>query len=238
MSCRPVRGPGLHPVAKPAGADDVSRHQTMTDRFNYRPKFVDVRIRKPLRPSEAKTETRMCEHAGCGQVATVPAPKSRDNPRDVWWFCSDHAALYNRNWNYFDGMSDHEFEAFQAAQAHGHRSTWSFRAPPNARTRAWSAAGGADGPGAQGGARPSRHRRGGAWPGGADAAPARVPAPVREALGTLELAAEATGEEVRRAYTELVRRYHPDANGGDRSAEGRLAAVVKAYKVLKTARRA
>jgi hypothetical protein len=212
----------------------------MDDPFIYRPKFVDIRIRKPMRPSQAKEEVRLCEHPGCARPATTPAPKSRDNPRDVWWFCQEHAALYNRNWNYFEGMSDDEFAAFQDAQAHGHRETWSFRAPPNAKAGAgMGAAGAGSGPWqrASGAFRARRSR----WtPGGGAAGDetGRVPAPVREALGTLELAPDASGADVRRAYTELVRRYHPDANGGDRSAEGRLSAVVKAYKVLKTARRA
>jgi hypothetical protein len=219
----------------------------MDDPFIYRPKYVDIRIRKPMRPSQAKAEVRQCEHPGCTQMAVTPAPKSRDNPRDVWWFCQEHAALYNRNWNYFEGMSDDEFAAFQDAQAHGHRETWSFRAPPNARAGAATGGTSGSGPGSAAWQRASgafRARRSRWTPGsGAGAGPhgetgAPVPGPIREALGTLELGADASGADVRRAYTELVRRYHPDANGGDRSAEGRLSAVVKAYKVLKTARRA
>ncbi len=45
----------------------------------------------------------------------------------------------------------------------------------------------------------------------------------------------ATGADVRRAYKRLVRRYHPDSNGGDRAQEGKLQAVVNAYTHLKSA---
>jgi curved DNA-binding protein CbpA len=38
---------------------------------------------------------------------------------------------------------------------------------------------------------------------------------------------------LRRRYTELVRRYHPDRNGGDRTHETRLVRVVEAYHVLR-----
>ena len=38
---------------------------------------------------------------------------------------------------------------------------------------------------------------------------------------------------MKRTYKELVKRYHPDVNGGDRSAEERLAQVIRAYGVLK-----
>ena len=41
---------------------------------------------------------------------------------------------------------------------------------------------------------------------------------------------------LRQRYSELVRRYHPDRNGGDRSLEAKLGAVIAAYQTLKGAR--
>ena len=41
--------------------------------------------------------------------------------------------------------------------------------------------------------------------------------------------------QLRRRYSELVRRYHPDRNGGDRSHEHRLQRVVEAYQLLRRA---
>ena len=41
---------------------------------------------------------------------------------------------------------------------------------------------------------------------------------------------------VRKRYSELVRRYHPDRNGGDRSYEAKLGQVLEAWQTLKTAR--
>jgi curved DNA-binding protein CbpA len=40
---------------------------------------------------------------------------------------------------------------------------------------------------------------------------------------------------VRKRYSQLVRRYHPDRNGGDRSHEARLGAVIEAYQLLRKA---
>ena len=40
---------------------------------------------------------------------------------------------------------------------------------------------------------------------------------------------------IRSRYKELVKRCHPDANGGDRSAEHKLQRVLKAYKTLQRA---
>jgi hypothetical protein len=206
----------------------------MVHDYNYRPKFVDIRVRKPPQAT-VHTDGPVCQHPGCNRAATHRAPKSRDRPDELWMFCREHAAIYNANWNYFDGMTEEEYQAFEAGAAHGHRATWSF-ASGGATTRqgrafravtgeAWSDPYGAF-------ARARRRAEATASSGSS------TPEPVRKALEEMGLAETADRTEVRLAYRDLVRRYHPDANGGDRSAEGRLQVVVKAYKVLKTARRA
>ncbi|MCH4892291.1 DnaJ domain-containing protein [Sphingomonas sp. SFZ2018-12] len=50
---------------------------------------------------------RMCDRDGCDQPGDRPAPKS-PNSRERWYFCETHAAEYNRNWNYFEGLSEEE----------------------------------------------------------------------------------------------------------------------------------
>jgi curved DNA-binding protein CbpA len=57
----------------------------------------------------------------------------------------------------------------------------------------------------------------------------------RRALDVLGLSLDATRHELRQRYSELVRRYHPDRNGDDRSFEARLQGVVEAYQLLRKA---
>ena len=57
----------------------------------------------------------------------------------------------------------------------------------------------------------------------------------RRALKILGLDAEADRRALRQRYSELVRRYHPDRNGGDRSQEKKLQQVIEAYTQLKKA---
>ena len=54
-----------------------------------------------------------------------------------------------------------------------------------------------------------------------------------DAMQLLGLSADADRAALRRRYSELVRKYHPDRNGGDRSFETRLGAVVEAYQLLR-----
>jgi hypothetical protein len=56
----------------------------------------------------------------------------------------------------------------------------------------------------------------------------------RRALETLGLDIDATSVEVKARFKVLVKRHHPDANGGDRSSEDRLVEIIQAYNYLKS----
>ncbi len=43
---------------------------------------------------------------------------------------------------------------------------------------------------------------------------------------------EATGEEIKRVFRQLARRYHPDLNPGDKAAEEQFKVISEAYEVL------
>ena len=215
----------------------------MSKAFQYKPRFLDIRVRPPKEgEKEAETDVhalkpgeRACDHAGCRTPATAKAPKSRDMEGQYYWFCQPHAAEYNKSWDFFAGMSEAQVAAAQAARAHGDRPTWQFRASRFSREAASFSAKGGTGEGV---ADPLGVFTKGKRP------PSRKPeAPVRHlgklernALADLDLSDEAEGPQIRARYTELVKRCHPDANGGDRSAESRLQRVIKAYKTLQKAK--
>ena len=50
---------------------------------------------------------RLCDREGCNNVGDRPAPKA-PHSRERWYFCESHAAEYNKNWNYFAGLSPEE----------------------------------------------------------------------------------------------------------------------------------
>jgi hypothetical protein len=54
--------------------------------------------------SREATEIRLCDRHGCEEPGDRPAPKSPNSP-ERWYFCQQHAAEYNRNWNYFEGLT-------------------------------------------------------------------------------------------------------------------------------------
>ena len=50
---------------------------------------------------------RMCDYDGCNKPGEYPAPKAPDSD-DKWHFCQSHVAEFNKNWNYFNGLSREE----------------------------------------------------------------------------------------------------------------------------------
>ncbi len=85
----------------------------------------------------APVTQRMCDHEGCDERGEHPAPRGPFS-RERWYFCRRHAAEYNRNWNFFAGMSEEAIRNFMAgeeaaARAWRQSATWSFAAD------AWSA---------------------------------------------------------------------------------------------------
>ena len=59
----------------------------------------------PTAPSAATaTRVRLCDRDGCQQPGDRPAPKAPNSP-ERWMFCEAHAAEYNKNWNYFAGLT-------------------------------------------------------------------------------------------------------------------------------------
>ena len=222
----------------------------MSGAFRYRPKFVDIRVRPPepeaapgAPPPQPKPGERICEHVDCRRPATARAPKSREQADAFYWFCAAHAAEYNKGWNWFEGMTEGQQAQFRADAHVGHRPTWQFKASRMSREAAAFAAkfgGGAAGKGA--GAYADAFGMFGA--GASGQGQARAAKPATRALGRLEsralaeldLEASSDGPTIRARYLDLVKRFHPDSNGGDRTMEDKLARVIRAYKTLRAAK--
>ena len=60
-------------------------------------------------------KVRLCDRHGCDRPGDCPAPKS-PNSRERWYFCEEHAGEYNRNWDYFQGLSAEEAAEREAGE--------------------------------------------------------------------------------------------------------------------------
>ncbi len=174
---------------------------------------------------------RPCEAPGCEAAGEFRAPPLEgpggDGPGTYRWFCLDHVRAFNSSYNYFDGMTSEEINRAQRPMAGWERETRAFaRAGAGDQGPRWADF--ADPLDAIG----ARFRR--------EVAPERsdgkpLSGQDRASLKVLGLAPDADRTALRRRYSELVRQYHPDRNGGDRSHEGMLQKVIAAYQQLRQA---
>lgn len=163
---------------------------------------------------------RGCDHPGCKEEGQFRAPRSRDQLRDYFWFCLDHVRAYNAAWNYFADMSEDEIDRYRRDDAGWHRQTW----PLNGKSGDIHVGDPLEVfAGLDGGRRFAERAR----PDGQPLTPED-----RKALGRLGLDERATRNDIKRTYKQLVKRYHPDSNGGNRAGEGKFRTISDAYRHL------
>lgn len=177
---------------------------------------------------------RLCAEPGCEQPGEFRAPliegapSGRDGPTEYRWLCLDHVRAFNSRYNFFNGMSPDEIHEAQRPYAGWERETRAFAANGADRPPRWADfSDPLDAIGARFRERMAneRQRQDGKPLSGAD----------RRALNVLGLDQDTDRRGLRQRYSELVRKFHPDRNGGDRSMEKALQEVIAAYQHLKSA---
>ena len=187
--------------------------------------FDRIRV-KPEQQIEATPAQTPCDQPGCKCVGEFRAPMGRMREGKYFNFCLTHVREYNSTYNYFNGMTDDDVARYQKDAIIGHRPTWTmgakrgnrgFEADPNAFTDPLGMFG----------------RKTSASP--REPQKPRYGVVAVKSLATMGLDISATPEIVKAKYKELVKRLHPDANGGDRSSEDKLREIIQAYKQLRSA---
>jgi hypothetical protein len=166
-----------------------------------------------------------CDHPGCAGAATHRAPKNPGVPDDHYWFCLDHVREYNSKWNYYAGMTDRQVEQEIRNDTVWRRPTWPLGGKP-ANDRYHARMNFRDEFGVFEGAAGARRQQ--------KQSDDREPAAhIRRALRIMAIEPPVTLTELKSRYKELVKRLHPDANGGDRVAEDKLKDINQAYATIK-----
>lgn len=166
-----------------------------------------------------------CAVPGCGAPGEFKAPlqpANFDGPGAWQFLCLEHVREHNAKYNYFEGMSADEIHRAQSPLAGWERPSRKFAGNGSDLPPRWSdfsdpldAISGRFG-----------HLR-------EATKPSRFSKDERRALSVLGLAEDTDRHSLRERYSKLVRRLHPDKNGGDRSHEERLSQVIEAYQLLR-----
>lgn len=195
--------------------------------------FDSIRNIKSSAKKKAEPPKDMCQWKGCEEAGAHKAPMGRNWEGQYFNFCIKHVRQYNKEYNYFSGLDDEAIAKYQKDNITGQRPTW--KVGSNASTVKM----GEPIDPRKAGAERLYNRRNYA----ADVRAGRlsnnrtrkIKVLEKKAFDELNLKYTATSDDIKRRYKDLVKQNHPDANGGDRSSEARLSAIIKAYKQLQKA---
>ena len=200
------------------------------------PLFDRIRV-KPDQDRRRRAELPACQWPKCDAPATHRAPKGRLRGNEYWQFCLEHVREYNNSYNFFAGMSEDAVAKYQKESITGHRPTWKmgslggkraakrsrgeFRGPEVSTEGAFSLFGDM-------GTRRASHAK-------TATEGRKIFNAQRRALDALGLEGDPNRADIKSRFKMLVKRHHPDANGGDRGSEARLREIIQAYNYLKSA---
>ena len=195
----------------------------LVSNFHSRPMGRKIPLKTLAESVEPTGEVRLCDWPGCRDgEGQHRAPRARDNLNNFYWFCLEHIRQYNAKWNYYIGMSDDEVEHDVRYDTVWHRPSWPMNG--GARGRFSPAAKLKDPFGFFEDLEPDTEN--------ANASLNGLGSVETQALVVLDLRTPVTVTAVKARYKELVKRHHPDANGGDKVAEEKFKQISQAYQTI------
>ena len=183
--------------------------------------FNNLRI-KPKNLSKK----RPCDYGGCNEHGEFQA-KTKSTAK--FFYCLNHIKEFNKNYNFFEGMSEEEIIDYQISAIIGHRPTWKSGTNPHANYFSKFAKN-------DGSAfddpfdlfekdKTSKYERQSKIKKGKIS---------EKAYKLLDFSSLSSKSDIRKKFKEVVKSLHPDTNGGDNSQEDLLKEVISAYKTLKS----
>ena len=162
----------------------------------------------------------ICDWDNCKESGRFKAPLEKDNSKNYRWLCEEHIKLFNKNWNYFEGMNQSEIEDFLKSDLTWHRPTQKFGSSDNFFNILWNNA-------LEDKLNifnSSNYK---------DFKKTKISQTDKDALQVMELSDEVKWEQIHLKFKELVKKYHPDKNQGNKKFEDKLKKITLAYSHLK-----
>ena len=162
----------------------------------------------------------ICEWENCNELGQYRAPLEKDNSKNFKWLCEEHIKLFNKNWNYFDGMSQDQIENFLKSDLTWHKSTQEFGSSNNFFNILWNNA-------------LSDEFRVFYEKKYFKSDNRKFTEKDRDAFVIMGLELNADWPTVQKKFKTLVKKFHPDKNSGNKQYEDKLKKITLAYSHLK-----
>ena len=162
----------------------------------------------------------ICDWESCKKFGKFKAPLEKDNCKNYKWLCEEHIKLFNKNWNYFEGMSQNEIENFLKSDLTWHRPTQKFGSSDNFFNILWNNA-------LSDKFKIFKNDR------FQHIKHNKLCEKDKDAFRLMELDFNTDWAAVQKKFKMLVKKFHPDRNSGNRQFEDKLKKITMAYSHLK-----
>ena len=163
----------------------------------------------------------ICEWSNCKESGKFKAPIEKDNSKEYKWLCEEHIKLFNKNWNYFDGMSQQEIENFLKSDLTWHRPTQTFGSSDNFFNILWN------------NALSDKFNLFKEEKIFNSLSNKKLSEKDKDAFRIMGLKFDADWSIIQKKFKTLVKKLHPDKNSGNKQFEDKLKKVTLAYSHLK-----
>ena len=162
----------------------------------------------------------ICEWENCMEVGNYKAPMEKDNSKNYRWLCVEHIKLFNKSWDYFDGMNQGEIEDFLKSDITWHRPTQKFGSNDNFFNILWN------------------NTLNDKFKIFNDESSYNVnnrkfSEKDKDAFRIMDLKLSDDWTAIQKKFKILVKKFHPDRNSGNKKFEDKLKKITMAYSHLK-----
>ena len=163
----------------------------------------------------------ICEWDNCKESGDFKAPIEKDNSRNYRWLCEEHIKLFNKNWDYFDGMEQNEIENFLKSDVTWHRPTQKFGSSDSFFNILWN------------NALNDKFNFFKQEKNINDLNARQLSKKDVDAFKIMGLDLNANWPIIQKQFKTLVKKFHPDTNAGNKQFEDKLKKITLAYSHLK-----
>ena len=163
----------------------------------------------------------ICEWKNCKEFGKYKAPVEKDNSKNFKLLCKEHIRMFNKNWNYFDGMSQEEIKTFLRSDLTWHKPTQTFGSSDNFFNILWNNA-------LNDKFNFFKHEKN-----THSLNEKKLSGKDIDAFKIMELELNASWPIIQKKFKTLVKKFHPDKNSGNKQFEDKLKKITLAYSHLR-----
>ena len=163
----------------------------------------------------------ICDWNNCSEIGEYKAPVEKDNSKNFRLLCLSHIKEFNKNWNYFFGMSEKQICEFIKSDMTWHKPTQSFSSSDNFFKILWNNSLKDEIDKSKFNGQLSHIKQ------------FRFSHNDVRAFTILGLSVGLKWKKIQEKFKKLVKKFHPDMNLGNKKYEDKLKVITLAYTQLK-----